>query len=265
MIRWVCSSETNSIVLSSLLVAATTERTTSMSLLLSRAKRDKALVLLSSAALLATFTLPGASPASATPGVTVTHLATTCSALFRQVTNNSSQVIYVYVYETMNGQRVDYIPRFEVAPGQSENFNTMRLYFTQSLGIRTGALVAQPNTPPTVEWTDWGATDFVTPSDCPPMIAPAKVTTRTKSISAKPRPVIWFKTKAYSTDFGYRVGNGKIKWTARFAKVGVNVASGPFMKPGQRLQLKFYSRNVDDSESTTDPVMVGKKWFTRSR
>lgn len=230
-----------------------------MSLLLSGVQRFKAFVLMLIAVLVSASMMLGASPASATEGVTVSPGEPQCSALFRTVTNNSSQLLYVTVYEIKNGQRTDYPFRWEVAPGESSLFNTMDHFYSHSLGIKTSLAT-------TVGWTDWGAMEYVFPSDCPPMVAPAKVTNRTKASSKDPRPLIWFKAKAYATEFGYRLGSKKIKWdTSTWYREGLNISRGPFMKPGQRVRIKFYSRNVDDSERRTRAVYLGKKTITRAR
>lgn len=231
-----------------------------MSLLLSGVQRFKAFVLMLMLVLVTgTTMLFGASPASATEGVTVTPGEPQCSALFRTVTNNSSQLLYFTVYEIKNGQETNYPYSREVVSGETALVNTMGHYYSHSLGIKTRLAS-------TFEWTDWGAAEYVMPSGCPPLVAPAKLTNRTKLLSENPRPLIWFKSSAYATEFGYRVGDRKIKWdTSTWYREGVNISRGPFMKPGQRLRLKFYSRNVDDSESRTEAVYLGKKTISRVR
>lgn len=238
-----------------------------MSLLLSGVQRLRSLVLMVMLVLVTGSTMSlGVPSASSTEGVTVSPGEPQCSALFRTVTNNTSQPLSVLIYEIKNEQRTDYPFRWDIAPGVSSSFNTMGLHFSQSLGVKTGGYVSRPGLEPVFEWTDWGAAQYVLPSDCPPMVAPARVTKRTKSFSEAPRPLIFFKSTAYATEFGYRVGNKGIRWDrSTWYREGLNTSQGPFMKPGQSLGVKFYSRNVDDSEKRTPAVYLGKKTFTRAR
>ncbi len=238
-----------------------------MSLLLSGVQRIKALVLMLALAVLVPAPMVfGASPASAAvEGVTVTPGEPQCYALFRTVTNSSSQRIVASVYEIRNGLRIDYPLRMELAPGESFTFNTDAHYYSHQLGIKTGGYVYSPGLPPSYEWDDWGAADYVMPPSCPQLIGAAKLTKKTKLSFKTSQPMIWFKTKAYITQLGYSVRNKRIKWSSEPYGDGLNVARGPFMKKGQRLAVKFYSRNRDDSESTTEPVFLGKKVFKRLR
>ena len=238
-----------------------------MSLLITGIQRVKAFVpMFLAVALAASMSLLGVPSASANAGVTVNRVDSyvPCALMSLEVTNHFPHVVYVRIYEVRNGVRVDRNLIDKLAPGESFTASTDgERYFAHSLGVTSGTYGVGPTGP---GWTDWGAIEFVAPSDCPPMTGVTKLSRRTKSVTKKSRPVVRFKTTAYSTDLGYQVvGKGKrIKWS-EYWQSGSHTMFGPRLKPGQRIKVKFFSRSRDDSGVRTDPVYIGKKKFKRTR
>ncbi len=237
-----------------------------MSLLLSEVQRFKAFVLMLVSVLVTGSMMFGASPASATEGVTASAGASSCSSVDWTVNNATSQYVYVYTYTINNGVRTDNTNPFKVEPGQSFVLNgPLEKYFTHEFGIKTSTQVMSTSGAYTVEMTDWGTATYVPPSECP-LLAPAKIIRYGNAVISKPRPIFTYKAKAYYTDFGYTIvgKSTKIKWVSTLMSPGKYTAQGPLLKPGQRVRLKFFSRNVDDSMRTSAPVLIGKTSVSRA-
>ena len=246
-----------------------------MSLLITGIQRVKAFVLmLLAVTLAASMSLLGvpsafadATDQSTFDGVTVTPGEPDCGYLYRTVTNSTDKWVTMKTFEVFNGVRLDQFP-MQLGPGESIRLSTNGMhYFSHSFGISTGVWPTDAAASSGMQWKDWGATEYVLPPGCPPMLAPAKVLGKAKIVTKAAKPIIRFRSSAYYTDFGYQVvGKGKrIKWTARWLHAGKNGAYGPRLKPGQRVKLKFYSRNHDDGDKVSAPVYVGTKKVKRVR